>query len=189
MGRVPLFTASVVTALVTYFLGCQVLLCRAGSHGDNFPYCRNTPTARLSWWRLRLCLETPSHPRTLCCRLPAERESSPASPARRLAPQLRNAEQPRCRTARPVRVSRNADRRTRSSPQRMLQGRALPAGSVSRTPRRRQEAQNGWRAMDGDLAFPAPPGTLQPHTGPEWLGDLGEHQLVPPVHALDAISP
>lgn len=78
VGRVPLLAASVVTALTTCFLGCQVLFCRGGSHGDSFPYCRNTPTARLSWWWLRLCFETPSHPQTLCCRLPAEREGVPA---------------------------------------------------------------------------------------------------------------
>lgn len=161
VGSLPLLAASLVTALPTYFLGCQVLLCRGGSHGDTFPYCRNTPTARLSWWWLRLCLETPSHPQTLCCRLPTERESPPANPARRLAPRLPNAERPPGRTARPVRLSRSEDRWARS-PAEDAAGPGAPGRERVPHAAAAGGGAGGWRAageprIETWAAFPAPP--------------------------------
>lgn len=147
VGRVPLLAASLVTALTTYFLGCQMLFFAewGGSHGDSFPYCRDAPTARLSRWWLRLCLETPSHPRTLCRRLPACRAGVPAA-----------------HPAGPVRLSLPEDRWMRAAPGRgcckagrSRQG-ACPARRGSR--RRRGGRERGRRAMDRDLGrFPCSP--------------------------------
>lgn len=179
VGRVPLLAASVVTALTTYFLGCQVLFCRGGSHGDSFPYCRSAPTARLSWWWLRLCLETPSHPQTLCCRLPPERDSPPQTRHAGLFRSCQRPSSPAQRTAWPVRLSRTEHRRVRTargrSPQRTLQGRALPAGSVSRTPREKEEARGEGEGPESHGSRPRQPAALPapqarssvPDTGPE----------------------
>ncbi|XP_041345344.1 uncharacterized protein LOC121365316 [Pyrgilauda ruficollis] len=64
---------------------------------------------------------------------------------------------------------------------------ACPARRGSK--RRRGGMKSGWRDVDRASAAGRFPCSPILDTGPERLGDLDEHQLVPPVHALDAISP